>query len=67
MDFLKNNAGLIWSRLAAEDGIQHVEEALLLALIAVAAIVATTALGTDVSAVFTQVATTMCAGAVTAC
>ncbi|MBI4496874.1 MAG: Flp family type IVb pilin [Chloroflexi bacterium] len=35
-----------------EEGIQHVEEALLLALIAVAAITVTTALGDGVEAVF---------------
>ncbi|MBI4496873.1 MAG: Flp family type IVb pilin [Chloroflexi bacterium] len=40
-------------RLVAEEhGIQHVEEALLLALIAVAAITVTTALGDGVEAVF---------------
>jgi len=48
-------AGLrrIWN----EDGIQHVEEALLLALIAVAAITITTSLGSGVADVFQEACT----------
>ena len=50
----------ILSRLVKDErGIQHAEEALLLALIAVAAVVATTALGTRINDVFDTATTDM--------
>ena len=52
MEFLKEKAGYIWGRISNEDGIQHVEEALLLGLIAVVSILVTTSLGQNVTTVF---------------
>lgn len=45
-----------WTRRFIEDerGVQHAEEALILALIAVASVTIVTTLGTDIAAVFTS-------------
>lgn len=53
MKNMKNILRRVW----AEDGIQHVEEALLLGLVAIVAIAATITMGQGVDAVFTRAST----------
>ena len=67
MESLKHKAAQAWGELASHEEIQHVEAGLLLMLIAAAAVAVATTLDTDVRSVFTQVGTTMCAGAISAC
>jgi Flp pilus assembly pilin Flp len=54
-----------WTRRFIEDerGVQHAEEALILALIAVASVTIVTTLGNDIAAVFTSADTALQAAA----
>ena len=57
---MKENTKAILSRLVTEEqGIQHAEEALLLALIAVVSVLAVRTLGETITGVFQQVNTDM--------